>query len=121
MCKVTGWPRRAAHSSLTRALAGQHVQRAIKGTLRVVLVGNRCAKDREHRVAHKLCDEAMETRDGLRERLEQRVLKHSHFFGIEPLGERSETAKVNEKDSGVATVRPGPKRIRLGDQGGHGR
>ena len=82
----------------------EHVQRGLERALRVVLVGDRRAEDRHHRVAHELLHEAVIARDRLGQHLEQRVLERPYLFRIEPLGERGEARQIGEEDRDLTAV-----------------
>ena len=71
-------------------------ERGAHGSFRIVLVGDRCAKDGKDAVAHQLLDPAAESLD---------VLAHpgvigrqpgSHVLGVGPLGMGGETGEVAE-------------------------
>ena len=99
-----------------RRAAVEHVQRGVERPLRIVLVGDRRAEDRQDGIAHELLHEAVVARDRLGERLEQRILERAHLLGIEPLGQRGEAGDVGEEDGHlpavhlrVAGIRPSPR------------
>ena len=113
MCRLTGWPSRAAHCSLSRCAAVQHVERRVEGALGIVLMGDRRAEHGQHGIADELFHEAVVARDRLGERLEQRVLERAHLLGIEPLGERGEARDVGEEHGHLPPVRFPVEGVRL--------
>jgi hypothetical protein len=96
-------PRRPLMAQPRAAFA--HVERGLESALRIVLVRDRCPEHRHHGIAHELLHEAVVARHRLGERLEQRVLKRAHLFGVEPLGQRSETRDVGEQNGHLPPVR----------------
>ena len=59
MCRVTCWPRRAAHSLTQRRAAGQHVERGIERPLWIVLMSDRRPEDGEHGIADEFRHKAV--------------------------------------------------------------
>ena len=82
----------------------EHVQRGIESALRVVLMRDRRAEDRHHRVAHELLHKAVIAHDRLGERIEQRILESAHLFRVEALSERGEAGQIGEEDRDLPAV-----------------
>ena len=104
MCRLTGWPRRAAHVSAERRGAAQHVEGRLERPFGIVLMGDRRAEQSEHGIAQVLGDKPAVAGDGLAERVEQRALEGPHLLGIEAFGERGEPAEVGEEDGDLPAV-----------------
>ena len=75
--------------------------------LRVVLVGDRRAPDRHHRVADELLERAPVTADHGRGELEVPRQGLAHLLGVALLGERGEPDEVGKEDRHEATFRDG--------------
>jgi hypothetical protein len=77
----------------------------LEGALRIVLVGDRRAEDRQDGIAHELVDEAPMPKGRLSERFKERALERAHLLGIEPLGKGRKAGEVGEKDRDLPAVR----------------
>src|SRR6185437_16239139 len=73
-----------------------HSQRRIKGSLRMVLVRQRCTEQREYPVAGGLDDIAIEETDSIHHQLECRIDNRACFLGIEVLHQLGRTFNVGE-------------------------
>ena len=73
-----------------------HCERRANGTLRVVLVGGRCAVDGDDGVADELLDGAAVALELAPERLVVPAQERAHVLRIEPLGPRRRADEVDE-------------------------
>ena len=74
------------------------LERRADRALGVVLVCDRGAPDRHHRVADELLDRAAVAPDDVARELEVARQGLAHLLGVAPLGERREADEVGEQD-----------------------
>ena len=97
MCRLTGWPSRAAHCSLRLRRRRQHVEGSVERPFGIVLVGHRRTEQGQHRIAQELGHEPIAAGDGLAQRVEEGALERAHLLGIEAFGQGREAAEVREQ------------------------
>ena len=84
--------------------AGNHIERGVERTLRVVLMSHGCTKYGKHGIADEFFDKAVLARDRPGEGVEQRILERAHVLGVEPLGKSGVARDVGEEHGDLATV-----------------
>ena len=88
----------APDSSAEGGYRGDEVERGPDGALGVVLLRDRRAPDRHHRVADELLDRAAVALDDAPGRVEVAGEQLADVLGVAPLGERREADEVGEQD-----------------------
>ncbi len=90
----------------------EDTQRGAHCPLRIVLVRNRCAEDRHHRVADELLNRPAETLDLQFHARVVRAQPRTDVLGIGLLGRRGEADQVDEEDrDDLSLLRSRPRRF----------